>query len=440
MGTIFISYRRGDSAGHTGRLFDSLRDRFGKASVYRDIEDLEPGVDFIDSIDQALIKCDILLVIIGAEWISASDQKGRRLDNPDDFVRMEVAKALERNVRVIPVLVAGATMPDAEELPEDLCTLARRNAIELSDTRWDYDIGRLGDTLAKVLGALDQAEPGGASTHAPVAAPQQEPVVPELVVPEQVVREPVVREQVVREPVARERIAREPVARERIAWEPAPQEKKGGGMLGKLGVVLAGVVVLVVVVSLLLFSDQTAEHRTEDLNTQPAFKSPVDDTGGAVTAGDSSYDVTDSDQTAEDRTAALATELAASDLMEVPASLKTAKNVVTDLSTIRKELDFVTCTEVDQLKPLGIGKVFPPGRVYVFARVYAPKEESLTLKLYGGDGKELWEGHLNVRRNMATGFRTYAYKTLYEAGSYEVRLFNSDQVEMGRRQFNISET
>ena len=160
MGTIFISYRRDDSGGHAGRLFDALGDRFGSARVFRDIEDLEPGVDFVDALDKALNQCAALLVIIGPSWSTAAGSTGRRLDQPDDFVRMEVAKALERNVRVVPVLVAEATMPGTDELPENLRPLARRNAIELSDTRWDYDVGRLGDTLAKVLEIPEGASPG----------------------------------------------------------------------------------------------------------------------------------------------------------------------------------------------------------------------------------------------------------------------------------------
>lgn len=169
MGFIFISYRRDDSAGHTGRLFDALSQRFGSQRVFRDIEDLEPGVDFVDVLDKALNDCEVLLVIIGNSWINATGKGGRRLDQPNDFVRMEVAKALERKVRVVPVLVAGAAMPDADELPEELRLLARRNAFELSDTRWDYDVGRLGDTLAKVLEIADPAtsEP---ETVAPAAA------------------------------------------------------------------------------------------------------------------------------------------------------------------------------------------------------------------------------------------------------------------------------
>ena len=161
METIFISYRRYDSGGHTGRLFDALSDRFGGTSVFRDIEDLEPGVDFVDALDKALNQCAALLVIIGPNWSTAAGPAGRRLDQPDDFVRMEVAKALERNVRVVPVLVAGATMPGTDELPENLRLLARRNAIELSDTRWDYDVGRLGDTLATILETPEGATPRG---------------------------------------------------------------------------------------------------------------------------------------------------------------------------------------------------------------------------------------------------------------------------------------
>ena len=156
MGKVFISYRRGDSSGYTGRLFDTLRDRFGKEKVFRDIDSLEPGIDFVEALEKALLECDCMLVIIGSKWSSISGSKGRRLDQPDDYVRMEIAKALERNVRVIPVLVANASMPSSDELPDDLATLVRRNAIEISDTRWDYDVGRLGDTLAKVLGIAEK--------------------------------------------------------------------------------------------------------------------------------------------------------------------------------------------------------------------------------------------------------------------------------------------
>ncbi|MGI9293748.1 MAG: hypothetical protein ACR2PS_07170 [Pseudomonadales bacterium] len=134
-----------------------------------------------------------------------------------------------------------------------------------------------------------------------------------------------------------------------------------------------------------------------------------------------------------------AANLAALESKPIAETQKTVKNVAADMAAIRSEQDFVTCTEVARLEPRGISKEFAPGRVYVFARVYAPKEESLTLKWYDGDGKELWERQLKVHKNLATGFRTYAWKTLSKAGPYEVVLFDSDQVELGRRQFTVSE-
>lgn len=152
MPNIFISYRRGDSAGHSGRLFDALQRRFGAERLFRDLEDLEPGVNFPEALGRALSQCDVMLAMIGPTWVSASGSSGRRLEQKDDFVRLEVATGLARNdVRVIPVLVNGATMPLAVDLPEDLKGLPVRNAFELSDSRWDYDVNRLGDTLAKLL-------------------------------------------------------------------------------------------------------------------------------------------------------------------------------------------------------------------------------------------------------------------------------------------------
>jgi hypothetical protein len=172
MGKVFISYRRGDSSGYTGRLFDTLRDRFGSETVFRDIDNLEPGVDFVEALENALLECDCMLVIIGDEWSSASGPGGRRLEQPNDYVRMEIAKALERNVRVIPVLVANASMPTAEELPDNLAGLVRRNALEISDTRWDYDVGRLGDTLAKVLGIAEEPATNAPEHASPTTASQ----------------------------------------------------------------------------------------------------------------------------------------------------------------------------------------------------------------------------------------------------------------------------
>jgi hypothetical protein len=148
---IFINYRREDSAGHAGRLFDRLSQHF-PGRVFMDIDTIEPGVDFAEVIEQAVGACEVLIVVIGREWLRLEDAAGRRrLENPQDFVRMEVAAALERNIRVIPVLVEGASMPRQEELPSELARLARRNAIELSDARWAFDVDRLIQTIEGVL-------------------------------------------------------------------------------------------------------------------------------------------------------------------------------------------------------------------------------------------------------------------------------------------------
>ncbi len=161
---IFISYRREDSAGHAGRLFDRLSSHFGKDRVFMDVSDIEPGTDFVEAIDKAVGSCDVLVVVIGKEWLTCADAAGhRRLDNPNDFIRLETATALKRNIRVIPVLVQGASMPSAENLPGDLENLARRQAVEISDTRWDSDASHLITTLDKLAPAPESAEPDQAA-------------------------------------------------------------------------------------------------------------------------------------------------------------------------------------------------------------------------------------------------------------------------------------
>jgi beta-lactam-binding protein with PASTA domain len=156
---VFISYRREDSAGHAGRLFDRLSSHFGKDRVFMDVSDIEPGTDFVEAIDKAVGSCDVLVVVIGKEWLTCTDAAGRRrLENPSDFIRLETVTALRRNVRVIPVLVQGAAMPDADNLPEDLKNLARRQAVEISDTRWDSDVSRLVATLDRLPAAREAAE------------------------------------------------------------------------------------------------------------------------------------------------------------------------------------------------------------------------------------------------------------------------------------------
>jgi hypothetical protein len=170
---IFISYRRDDASGHAGRLYDDLTERFGEDRVFMDIDTIEPGVDFGDSIEQALDRCEVVLAVIGKSWVKISDSAGlRRLDNPDDYVRMELEASLARGIRVIPVRVQGAPMPSSTELPEGLARLARRQAVELSDHRWRYDVSVLVAAIERAAGEqaqqpqpqpspLDKAPEGG---------------------------------------------------------------------------------------------------------------------------------------------------------------------------------------------------------------------------------------------------------------------------------------
>jgi hypothetical protein len=153
MAGIFLSYRRDDSGGYAGRLADDLKQAFAGDQVWRDIEAIEAGADFVDAIGKAIGSCSVLLALIGPRWLEAKNPAGaRRLDDPNDFVRLEIATALDRGVRVIPVLVGGATMPAESALPDPLRPLARRQAHELTDKRWDYDAGQLFDAVGKLPG------------------------------------------------------------------------------------------------------------------------------------------------------------------------------------------------------------------------------------------------------------------------------------------------
>src|SRR4051794_19678564 len=140
---IFISYRRQDTAGYAGRLYDRLAGHFGADRVFMDVEGIEPGLDFVDAIERAVGSCEVLIVIIGPGWLATDSAGKRRLDDPKDFVRIETGAALARHIRVVPVLVDKAAMPLAEELPADLAPLVRRQAIELSNKYWDATTAEL---------------------------------------------------------------------------------------------------------------------------------------------------------------------------------------------------------------------------------------------------------------------------------------------------------
>jgi hypothetical protein len=123
-----------------------------------DVDTIQPGEDFVTVIQNAVSSCEILIAIIGRDWLSAGSGDRRRLDNPNDFVRMEIAHALDRGIRVIPVLVQGAIMPTQRDLPDDLAPLARRNAIELTDSRWQSNVDQLISLMEPV--PTDQLKPG----------------------------------------------------------------------------------------------------------------------------------------------------------------------------------------------------------------------------------------------------------------------------------------
>jgi TIR domain len=153
MARIFISYRRADSGASAGRLHDRLREHFGRDNVFMDIDTIEPGLDFTEVIERTVASCDVLIALIGRQWLTSTDAAGqRRLDDPEDFVRREVATALRRHIRVIPVLIQGTPMPRAADLPDELQPLTRRNALDLSDTHFHRDVDELIVVLDRVLG------------------------------------------------------------------------------------------------------------------------------------------------------------------------------------------------------------------------------------------------------------------------------------------------
>jgi TIR domain len=151
---IFISYRRDDAAGWAGRLSADLRAGLRETPVFMDIDAIPPGVPYDDYIAQAVGSCHVLIALIGPHWLTITDKAGRRrLDDPADLTRLEILAALKRNIRVIPALVGGAEMPAADELPDALKPLARRQAYELADHRWNEDCARLVNVLKPIVGA-----------------------------------------------------------------------------------------------------------------------------------------------------------------------------------------------------------------------------------------------------------------------------------------------
>jgi len=144
---VFISYRRDDAAGYAGRLEEALERRLGHGSVFRDVLDIEPGEDFVKAIRARLHGAKTVLVLIGPRWAGTDASGQRRIDDEQDFVRLEVAAALDSGAQVVPVLLPGADMPSEAGLPPPLQALARRNAMSLGDAHWDADMARLADSI-----------------------------------------------------------------------------------------------------------------------------------------------------------------------------------------------------------------------------------------------------------------------------------------------------
>jgi hypothetical protein len=151
LNTLFLSYRRDDTAGFAGRLADALEAAFGSGSVFRDVDDIRPGDDFVNALESQLSSVDAVLVMIGPRWLEAGPDEQRRLDAPDDFVRLEIQAALDSGKPLIPLLVGGANMPAEAVLPPALAPLARRQAVVLSDGNWRGDVDRLVVSLRSTL-------------------------------------------------------------------------------------------------------------------------------------------------------------------------------------------------------------------------------------------------------------------------------------------------
>lgn len=169
MPRVFISYRRDDSAGYAGRLSDALEARYGSGNVFRDIEDIRPGEDFLQALQRALSDCDVVIPVIGPRWLSSGHPGPRRIDAVDDTLRLEIRSALDAKLLVIPALVDGARMPDGKALPRDIESLARRQAVVLADRTWDADVDALCRDI-DLRGDTETADRTSQNAHSPVIA------------------------------------------------------------------------------------------------------------------------------------------------------------------------------------------------------------------------------------------------------------------------------
>jgi hypothetical protein len=162
-GGVFICYRREETAFAARAIHDRVVQRLERENVFLDVDNIDLGVDWFNVLTDRVGACDALVAVIGRNWVSSADKDGlRRIDDPDDFVRIEIEAALQRNVRVIPVLVDGAAMPKASELPESLKGLARRQGTEVSPARFEADVEKLTIALGSILDERRRRDAAGA--------------------------------------------------------------------------------------------------------------------------------------------------------------------------------------------------------------------------------------------------------------------------------------
>lgn len=152
MKTVFISYRRSDSAGYTRSMYHSLRKTFSDQQIFLDVDDIKAGSDFKKELEKQLDNSQALLVMIGKKWLNIRGKNAqRRLDSPNDWVHIEIKRALKRNIPVIPILVEGANMPKMAELPDDLKPLACRQALLLNHASFDYHVARIINVISEFI-------------------------------------------------------------------------------------------------------------------------------------------------------------------------------------------------------------------------------------------------------------------------------------------------
>lgn len=177
MAKITISYRRDDSMDITGRIFDRLTSRYGRETVFRDIDSIPPGLDFREHIRASIEDSDVLMVVVGPRWMGGSRHGHPRIHAETDYVRIEVEAALNRHIPVIPLLVGGADMPQPSQLPENIREFAYRNAVQIDSGRdFDHHMNGLIRATHKILLSTQTSAPAASTGPGPIEGPKLQPM------------------------------------------------------------------------------------------------------------------------------------------------------------------------------------------------------------------------------------------------------------------------